>query len=226
MRLKWWDDLTSIPADSVGRRFLYAGLIAAGVTMTAFGSIFLKNSGPIPFKLIPDLRPVVLIGSGLLLALYASGGGARRRALALWGVVGYVIGFHLEEALVHWIGPFPGSITGSPVGLLGTSGSILALVGVLLMHVEVERVKLAEDLVKRGASEVDARSSASRLASLGARKIGAVALGVSGLGAIILAVVPAFGYDSQGGPWVLPFGGALLIGLALALLRIAPKRAA
>lgn len=217
-----WRDLRDMPPASLWRRVGLAALLTTGITMTAMGSIFLRNSGPIPFKWIPDLRVFALVVSGMTMGLWASGGGARRRAIALWGVVGYVVAFHLEEALVHWIGPFPGSITGTPVGLVGTSGSILALVAVLLMHVEVESTRLGRDLARRGASETDARVVAARLASLGARRIASVALGVAGLGALVVALVPAFGYDASGGPWVLPLGGVILLGLAVAVAKLVP----
>ena len=143
--MSYWSDLREIPPGSFSRRAMYSALLAAGVTMTAFGSIFLQKTGPIPLKFFPDIRPVALLGSGLLLGLYASGGGARRRAMALSGVFAYVVGFHLEEATVHWIGPLPGSITGSRVGILGTAGSLLAIAAVLLLHVEVESQRLMLD---------------------------------------------------------------------------------
>lgn len=215
--MSYWSDLRSIPASSFGRRFLYTALLAAGITMTGFGSIFIQRTGPIPFKFIPDLRVFVLVGSGLMLGLYASGGGARRRAMALSGVFAYVVGFHLEEATVHWIGPLPGSITGSRVGILGTSGSLLAIAAVLLLHVEVESQRLMLDARARGASVEGARGLAAGLAGEGARQVLAVTAGVAGLAALVMAASPLFGENASGGPWTLVVGGVLLLGLALVL---------
>ncbi|MFA5860715.1 MAG: hypothetical protein WDA16_03380 [Candidatus Thermoplasmatota archaeon] len=221
--VKAWNDFASIPSDSLARRALYAVLIAAGVTMTGFGSIFMQRTGPIPYGILPDVRPFFFLGSGFLFGLYASGGKANRRALALWGVIGYVIAFHLEEATVHWIGPFPGSITGSRVGILGTSGSLIALLGVLLMHVEVESIKLSGDLASRGATHVDAQATGARLRAAGTRRLLALTAGVAGLGAFLMAVSPIFGETTQGGAWVLIIGAALLLALALLLSRWVPK---
>src|SRR5439155_22731221 len=161
--MSYWSDLKEIPPASFTRRLLSGALLAAGVTMTAFGSIFIQQTGPIPLKVFPDIRPVLFIGSGLLLGLYASGGGARRRAMALSGVFAYVVGFHLEEATVHWIGPLPGSITGSRVGILGTAGSLLAIAAVLLLHVEVESQRLMLAVRARGASAEGGHALASGL---------------------------------------------------------------
>jgi hypothetical protein len=191
--------------------------------MTAFGSIFLERTGPIPLKFFPDIRPVALFGSGLLMGLYASGGGARRRAMALSGVFAYIVGFHLEEATVHWIGPIPGSITGSRVGLLGTGGSLLAIGAVLLLHVEVESQRLMLDLRARGASQEGALALSSGLAGEGTRQVLAVAAGVAGLAALVLALSPLFGESASGGAWVLLVGGVLLLALAVVLGRFVKR---
>lgn len=223
--MDWLDDLLAIEPASWARRLLYSLLIGVGLTLTMMGSMFYKLSGPIPYGPIPDLRFVLALGTGLATGLWASGGGAHRRSPALWTVVGVVIAFHLEEATVHWIGPIPGSITGTPVGLVGTLGSLLAVVAVLLLHVEVESGRLARDLVKRGAPEEEARAVAARLANAGATRIVSIALGVIGLGAIVLAVSPIFGTETPGGAAALLPGGALLLALAWAASRVTPKPA-
>lgn len=222
--MKWLDGLEAIPPGSLARRVGLAFLIGVGITMTAAGSIF-WNFGPIPFRFIPDVRPVVTMLSGLFLGLYAAGGGAHRRKLALWGVVGYVIGFHLEEATVHWIGPFPGSITGTRVGILGTLGSLLALAAVLLLHVEVEHGRLGRDLESRGADPTDARGVASALHRVGTSRVLGVAAGVAGIGALIRVGEAIFGNNASGGTYILFVGAALLLILGAVLMRSVPKRA-
>lgn len=224
--MKWWDDFQAIPSASLGRRVLYALLIGVGVTMTMMGSIFYKNTGPIPYSFIPDVRVAGAFLTGFLAGLYAAGGGASRRGTALWSVVGFVIAFHLEEATVHWIGPLPGSITGTPVGILGTLGSLLALVAVLLLHVECEAHRLARDVEKRGVPQGEARDLSSRLASMGAGRVLSVAAGVAGLGALVLAVSPIFGTEAPGGQLALIPGGLLLLVVAVALSRWVPKGSA
>lgn len=221
--MKMLDDLLAITPASWWRRILLSTLIATGVTMTMLGSIFLQNTGPIPYKLIPDLRIALAVGTGLMMGVYAGGGGAHRRGMALWGVLGIVIAFHLEEATVHWIGPIPGSITGTPVGLVGTAGSLLAIAAVLLLHVEVESGRLARDLAQRGAPQEEAGAMAARLSSAGARRIVAILAGVAGLGAIVLAVSPAFGTEAPGGALALVPGGILLLVLAAVLARWVPR---
>lgn len=223
--MKWLEDLEQIPPGSLARRFGLAGLLAVGITMTAAGSLFWGLVGPIPFRFIPDVRPVVTILSGLFLGVYAAGGGAHRRKLALWGVVGYVIGFHLEEASVHWIGPFPGSITGTRVGILGTLGSLLALAAVLLMHVEVEHARLARDLESRGAEARYAGGAAATLRRVGTTRILGVAAGVAGIGALIRVGEAVFGNNATGGTYILVVGAALLLILGAVLVRSVPKRA-
>lgn len=223
--MKWLDDLEALPPGTLARRGGLAFLLAMGVTMTAMGSMFWGLLGPIPLKLIPDVRPLVTLASGLFLGLYAAGGGAHRRKFALWGVVGYVIGFHLEEATVHWIAPFPGSITGTRVGIVGTLGSLLALASVLLMHVEVEHARLARDIRERGADPRDAQAAAGALRGLGTTRILGVAAGVAAIGVLVRIGEAIFGNDATGGVYVLFLGAALLLGLSLALLRFVPKRA-
>lgn len=221
--MKWWDDLQAIPSGSMGRRVLYAFLVGVGVTMTLMGSIFYRNTGPIPYSFIPDVRVAATFLTGFLAGLYAAGGGASRRGTALWTVVGFVVAFHLEEATVHWIGPLPGSITGTPVGIVGTLGSLLALVAVLLLHVECEAHRLARDVEKRGVPEAEARALTTRLASMGVGRVLSVSAGVAGLGALVLAVSPIFGTDAPGGAFALIPGGLLLLGVAVALSRWVPR---
>jgi hypothetical protein len=221
--MQWLDDLAAIPSASLARRGMLALALAVGILLTAMGSIFWSNFGPIPFRFIPDLRPVVLLGSGLFLGAYAAGGGAHRRKFALWGVVGYVLGFHLEEATVHWIGPFPGSITGTRVGILGTLGSLLALAAVLLLHVEVERVKLARELATRGAEPAASDAMVGALSHAGATRIIGLAAGVAAMGVVVRLGEAIIGNDAGGGAYILFLGAALLLGLAFVLLRFVPK---
>lgn len=223
--MKWLDDLEALPPGTLARRALLVFLLAVGVTMTAAGSIFWNYTGPIPFRFIPDLRPVVTMASGIFLGVYAAGGGAHRRKLALWGVVGYVVGFHLEEASVHWIGPFPGSITGTRVGIVGTLGSLLALACVLLLHIEVEHAKLERDLLSRGAAPDDARTASTSLQRLGTTRILGVAAGVAGIGALVRVGEALFGNNASGGTYILFVGAALLLVMGVVLMRFVPKRA-
>ena len=221
--MKWLDELEQLPPGTLARRAVLAFLLALGVTLTAAGSLFWGLVGPIPFRVIPDVRPVFTMLSGLGLGLYAAGGGAHRRKLALWGVIGYVVAFHLEEASVHWIGPFPGSITGTRVGLLGTAGSLLALASVLLLHVEVEHARLGRDLASRGASQERAVAASDALRRAGTTRILGVAAGVAGMGALVRVGEAVFGNDASGGTYILFLGGALLLGLGVVLARSVPK---
>lgn len=223
--MKWLDELEQLPPGTLARRALLAFLLGVGISMTAAGSIFWNYTGPIPFRFIPDLRPVLTMTSGLFLGAYAAGGGAHRRKLALWGVVGYVIAFHLEEATVHWIGPFPGSITGTRVGIVGTLGSLLALACVLLLHLEVEHGRLERDLVTRGASPDDARGAAGALQRLGTTRVLGVTAGVAGIGALVRVGEALFGNTASGGTYILFVGAALLLVLGVVLVRFVPKRA-
>lgn len=224
--MKWLDDFRAIPSASLGRRVLYAFLLGVGATMTMMGSIFYENTGPIPYSFIPDVRIAATFLMGFLAGLYAAGGGAGRRGAALWTAVGFAIAFHLEEATVHWIGPLPGSITGTPVGIVGTLGSLLALVAVLLLHVECEAHRLARDVEARGVPQAEARALTTRLASMGTGRVLSIAAGVAGLGALVLAVSPIFGTEAPGGAFALIPGGLLLLGVAVALSRWVPRPAA
>lgn len=211
------------PGASVQRRIGLAALVGLGILLTGMGSFVVRNfTGPIPFKGIPDIRPVFFFLSGFLFTLTASWGPAARRRLALWSVTAFILGFHLEEATVHWIGPYPGSITGSRVGLVGTAGSLLALVGVLLLHIEVESEHLRRDAVKRGASDDGAASLADGLRRAGSRRVWGIAGGVAGIGVLVAAMEPILGNGGAGGGWVLLAGAGLLLGLAAYLLRLVP----
>lgn len=222
--MKWLDDLEALPPGTLARRALLATALAFGVLFTAMGSMFWSAIGPIPFRIVPDVRPLLLLGSGMFLGTYAAGGGAVRRKFALWGVIGYVLGFHLEEATVHWIGPFPGSITGTRIGILGTLGSLLALGAVLLMHVEVEHARLERELVVRGAEANDARSATSALRRVGTSRILGIAAGVAAIGIVVRAGEAILGNTAQGGVYILFIGAAVLTGLAVFLVRAVPKR--
>lgn len=215
-----------MPPGSLGLRVLYSALLGIGLALTGYGSIFLQNTPMIPWGLVPDLRGAALFMTGFLSGLAASGGGVGRRRYALWSAIGIVVLFHLEEATVHWIGPYPGSITGTRVGILGTAGSLLALASVLLLHVEVEGGRLRRDLLRRGASEAGAESVRMALVGVGARRVMGLAAGVAGLAVLVRAGEAIFGDRARGGVWVLFIGAALLLGLALVLLRIAKPRQA
>lgn len=227
--LGWVDDklnaLNALPPGSVGRRAGYASLVALGITLTGYGSyIFNTLSQPIPYKLIPDLRGLALLVSGFSLGAYAAYGSARHRSWALVGVLAFVIGFHLEEALVHWFGPYPGSITGTPIGLLGTGGSLLALAGVVLLHVEVESARLSRDLETRGAERAATHAVAAGLRGEGARRVMALALGVAALGLLALVAQKLFGTSGKGGEYILLVGSLILVGLAVLVVRLGRRR--
>jgi len=213
------DALRALPPGSLARRALYAFLVGLGVTLTGYGSMFVKDTPAIPYKLIPDLRGALFLLSGTTLGLYAAYGRSSHRTWALWGVLAFVIGFHLEEATVHWIGPFPGSITGIRVGLLGTAGSLLAIAAVVLLHVEVESSRLAQDLDKRGAGRDSGLAVAEGLRGEGARRVVAVAAGAAGLGLLAIVSEKIIGNGATGGVYVLFLGSAILFGLAFALVR-------
>jgi hypothetical protein len=198
--------------------------VGLGVTFTAYGSfIFSKFSGPIPYKLIPDVRAPILFLAGFWLGGYASFGRSSHRTWALWGVIGFIIGFHLEEATVHWIGPYPGSITGTDVGPLGTGGSLLALAGVVLVHLEVESAKLARDLDKRGAGRQAALAVVAGLRGLGQQRVWGLAVGVAALGLLIFVAQRILGNTATGGVYILFLGSGLLFALALIIVRIGRK---
>lgn len=217
------DDLRRIPPESLARRALLSVLLAAGLAMTASGSIFIRNTPAIPYGFIPDLRFALLLGMGLALGAYAAGGAVHRRRSALWPTILVIVGFHLEEATVHWIGPYPGSITGSRIGLLGTSGSLLALAALTLLHIETEAHRLARDLESRGTPAMQAHEAARALRGAGTRRVLALAAGVAGLGSVVAAAEGIFGNDAQGGDLVLVLGGILLLALGVVLSRLAPK---
>ena len=211
----------------MGRRVLYSTLLAAGLVLTVVGSMFYQNFGPIPLKLIPDLRIFVPLMAGLSMGLVASFGGVSMRKPALWTALGLIIGFHLEEATVHWIGPYPGSITGMRVGPVGTGGSLLALLSILLLHVEVESTRLYRDLLSRGADPGLAEQARAGLVAQGSRRLYGVAAGVCALGLLVLGGEAVLGNDASGGGYILLVGAAILLALALFLLRIAkPKTGA
>ena len=101
--------------------------------------------------------------------------------------------------------------------------ALLAIGAVLLLHVEVESQRLMLDARARGASREGALALASGLASEGARQVLALAAGVAGLAALVLAASPVFGERASGGAWVLLVGGVLLLALALVLKRFARR---
>lgn len=205
---------------SISRRVLYAFLIGVGITMTAFGSLlFTQMIGPIPLKWWPDIRPVLTMGYGLLLGLQGGWGSAKRRRVMLYGVLLIVVLFHLEEATVHWIGPFPGSITGTRVGLLGTAGSLIAILGVLLMHVEVESERLRQDAVERGSQRQGAAALVEGLRRQGNARMTSMTLGIAGIGLLVFVGEKLFGNEATGGSWVLLVGGGILLLLAYLFTR-------
>lgn len=223
--MKWLDELLDISAASWARRIAFSALVGVGYVMTVMGSIFFEKLPAIPYGFIPDIRFPALFLSGFFCGLGAAGGPASRRGMAIASTVVLILAFHLEEATVHWIGPFPGSITGSRVGVLGTAGSLLALLGLVLLHVEVESQKLAKDLTQRGASETGAWGLAEGLRGLGTRRAGAIAAGVAALGLLVAAGERIFGNDAKGGAYVLVLGAALLVVLGVVLARLVPRGA-
>lgn len=212
------------PAGSVGRRVLFSLLLGVGLTMTFGGSIFFPPD-PIPLKLIPDLRIVGPLALGLGMGLLASVGGVSQRKPALWTAVGVIVLFHLEEATVSWIGLPAGGITESRVGALGTAGSLLALLAVLLLHVEVEATRLARDLAGRGADAVATEHARAALVGHGTRRLLGLAAGVAALGVAVRAGELVLGEQAPpGGAFALFLGAGLLAALALFLLRIAKRK--
>lgn len=215
--------IVDVPEGSLGRRAFYAFLLVAGIVTSALGSYLFSLVPPISYKLIPDLRIAALVLTGAFFGFQAAFGGHRARALALWGTVGYVILFHLEEATIHWIGPVPGSITGTRVGLVGTAGSLLSLVAILLLHVEDEAARLRRDLRRRGADPVDIESTVAALARDGRRTCVGIGAATGAFGIFIFVAEKVVGDSATGGSWVLLLGGALLLVLALYLMRLLPS---
>lgn len=224
--------ISKLPADSLPRRLGYAAMLTVGILATAYTSYLFNLVPIIPMKVFPDARLFFLLVSSAFLSFQAMGGSARRRAIALWGVLGYVIAFHLEEATVHWIGAgsgtniLSGSITGTRVGIPGMLGSILAVTAIILMHIESERCRLREDAIRRGAKEAGADALADGLAREGRRQTLGIAAAVSGFTIFLFIAEKPFGNSAAGGSWVLLVGGGVLIALALFLLRMMPGAAA
>lgn len=217
--------IQSLPAGSIARRFGYVALLTVGILVSAYSSYLFNLIPPISLKWWPDARPLFLILTSFLLGLQAMGGSAKRRAWALYGVIGYVMLFHLEEATVHWIAPVPGSITGTRVGPIGTAGSLAALLAIVLMHIEVERCRLRKDVTDRGASPDAADALANGLSAEGRRQAVGIAAGCAGLGLLVFVAEKIIGDGGTGGSYTLLVGGALLLVLALFLLRMVPGRA-
>lgn len=214
--------LGNIPPGSMARRFGYMGLLTVGILMTAYASYLFQLIPPIGLKWFPDARLLFLLLSCLFIGVQAMGGSHKRRAMALYGVIGYVIAFHLEEATIHWIGPVPGSITGTRVGLVGTAGSLLALLSIVLMHIEVERCKLRVDVLQRGASPDKADALSNGLAAEGRRQALGFAAAVAGFGLFIFIAEKIVGDGATGGSWTLIVAGAGLLMAAIYLLRLMP----
>lgn len=194
--------------------------------MTAFGSIFLQDMPAIPYGLVPDVRLAFLLGGGFTLGLYAAGGPSRRRTAALWSTLLLIVAFHLEEASISWIGLPPGSITGTRVGILGTAGSLLALLAILLLHVEVESVRLRHDLERRGARPEDADATSASLMRRGGARVLGLGAAIAALALLVLAMETLIGDNGPGeGTIVLLLGATILGALGFVLVRLVPKAA-
>lgn len=222
-RLDAW---SRIPPGSLARRFGYAGLLIVGLLMSAYASYLFTLIPPISIKFFPDARLLALLVSGAFISLQAMGGSARRRALALYGAIGWVIVFHLEEATIHWIGPVPGSITGTRVGPIGTAGSLLMLASVVLMHIEVERVRLRNDVTDRGATQRGADEMSEALAGEGRRQVWGMTFAVAAVGLLVFAAEKVIGDSASGGGYTLIVGGGGLLLMALYLMRLVPGASA
>lgn len=218
-----FERMEDVPEGSIARRVGYALLLTLGIVLTAAPSYLFNLIPPVSFRFIPDLRYFGLLVMGLGMGFNAAFGASRKRTFALLGVLGVIVVFHLEEATVHWIGPIPGSITGTRVGLIGTAGSLLAVAAIVLMHVEVESGHLRRDLKRRGAAPDEAEAVAVALARVGKRQVWGIASAMAALGLLIFALEKAFGDTASGGVYVLFVGGGLMLALALYLLRLMPQ---
>jgi len=186
--------------------------------MMGLASFFAQFIPPIPYGFLPDARPVALFVAGAGPVLMAAWGSTTRRKMALLSLVGWTLLFHFPEATIHWIGPYPGSITGARVGIVSMLGTLLAFAALLLMHVEVEAHRLALDLDKRGATTPGHTATGPMLADARRRIVG-LGLGVAALVLLVRGGEIVIGNDAAGGGYILLVGGALLLGLAYVLRR-------
>lgn len=217
----------AIPADALRRRFALVALAGFGSVVTMMRSLVYEVSPAIPWKIFPDARPVALFAFIGLLGLWACAGGRSRRVVLLYAVLAVVIGFHLEEASVHWFAEFTGSITGTRVDLIGTAGSLGAVAAVLLLQADCESQRVAEELVARGAAKEEAHAARRGLVRGAAKRVGAIAAAGAGLALLVLVMERLASDTYIGGTYfALGAGVALLAAGAFFALKAARGRVA
>ncbi len=202
------------PSAHAWRRVGLVAIAGVGLTLTMLFSLFAMQSGPIPIKWWPDIRPVLMIGTTTLVGLYASFGGSGRRSHFLYYCVSVIVIFHLDQATIHWVFPWSGPIGDTRVSLVRTAGSIAAIAAALLIQADHHAVTTGRDLVARGVSRKLASSAIDAIYAGARSRVLGLAVGAGGIAVAIRILEIVFG-NASFNAWVgVVIGGIVLAGLA------------
>jgi len=213
----WW---TRVPPASFARRLWLSLLVGGGVFLAVSQSLFYQMTIPIPYKLIPDLRPVLLVGSPFLLGVWASWGSAVRRVVLLWFTLLLVFASAIDLASIQWVITLETPLAGDRIGFLRVAGMTAAIAGCLLLHADTAAVELRHALLLRGAVRADADKAHALLWGGALRRVGMLSAAALALGGALRVADLLWGNAQWGSQTAaLVAGLALLLGGAYVLVR-------
>lgn len=189
-----------------------AALAGLGVVVAMYASMIADLAPPIPYKFLPDLRPVVLFAATFAVASFAAWGPGRRRGF----LIAYLLAIHgvfaFELNTVHWIIPYPGPIGANRAEPIRLACAISGLAVAVLLQARAHAAATRSDLGARGIPAAEAGAVAD---ALRARAQRAVLLSAGAVVAFAFIVEGAAAVAGNEGS--LPIASAVLLGAGLLL---------
>lgn len=219
--------LPDLDPSEVALRLGLAALAGVGVVIAMYRSMVADLAPPIPYKFLPDLRPVILFGATFLFAAFSAWGPGRRRAF----LIAYLLAVHgvfaFELSTVHWFIPYPGPLGASRADPVRLASLLAGLAVALLLQARAHADATATDLRRRGVPAAEAVAAGAALRKRGHRAILLAAAGVAAAALLVEGGAAIAGNDGALSlPSALALGAAILLLAGLAVAGLARRQPA
>jgi hypothetical protein len=185
--------------------------MAAGTVAAMYASLLATSAPAIPYKLIPDVRPLLLFVATWAVGAYAAWGPGRRRGFLIAFLLSVHGVFALDVSTIHWIAPVPGPLGGMRADPVRLVAGLTGLASAVLLQARIHPETWRADAERRGVAADDARAVEVDLRRIGSRAI-LLASGIAlGAGLLVDAASALLGDEGS-----MPPLAALLVGGALA----------
>ncbi|MHB8586060.1 MAG: hypothetical protein ACYDDF_09555 [Thermoplasmatota archaeon] len=198
----------------IGLRMALVLVIAVGPLVAFYQSLISGLTPAIPYKIFPDIRPVLIFGVTAAVAGFAAFGPGRRRGF----LVAYLLALHgafaVDLSTIHWIATVPGPLGGMRADPGRLLAAVTGLAAAFLLQGRIHAARTWRDAVERGVPPSEATMLGAALQRASTRTTLLTAGAAIAAGLLVDGASGAIGDDGS-----LPLDAALIAGaLLLAVL--------